>query len=347
VTSQPSDPPASGPTGTQHGPFAGGAPTEAPTTGPTGGEAKPADQFTRPLRQPAAFVLLAANGLILLFAVMDLFAIFENWANNFLIRADSSFNEFVGVVSIGFPLLAVLLATHLKPPVPQARLITVLALVEYGVSALFGVLCLLVSFLHGLMATGTTLGLSPIRSSVEEFVVRAGSLAVLAVAALAVFHVFQGVYAPVRPVSAAPYPPHGHPGYPQTGYPPPYGRPTGAPYGAPPQQSWAGPGRPGPAFGGGQPQQPSSYYPPQYAAPAQSGFAPPPAGQPSSESPAGRTPAADDADRTQAIPPPGGPDDANRTQAIPPPGGPEDADRTQAIPPPGGPDDPTQRWSRP
>src|SRR5262249_55885704 len=171
-------------------------PTPAPRAGPApsagaAGE-KAASQFTLPLRQPAAFALLVVNGLTLLFAVFDMIVIFQGWSTNFLSRVDSSFGDFVGVVSVGFPLLAVLLATHVKPALGQARLITVVALIEYGVSALFGVLCLLVGFLHGLTDTGTVTGLSPARRAFETFLIRGAWLAVLAVAALAVYQLFQG-----------------------------------------------------------------------------------------------------------------------------------------------------------
>jgi hypothetical protein len=249
VTSQPSDTPASAPTGPGRVPGSRvpGSPvpgSPVPVDDPAGPGERTARQFTDPLRQPAAFVLLIANGLILLFAIMDMFVVLEDWPGNFLTRAGSSFVDFVGIVAIGFPLLAVLLATHVRPRVPQARLITVLALVEYGVSALFGALCLLVDFLHGVTDSQATLGIGPARRAFEDFLVRSGQFTVLAVAAFAVFQIFQGLYVTARPVATNPpyggypptygqpgYPPaHGQPGYPpaygQPGYPPAYGQPT-------------------------------------------------------------------------------------------------------------------------
>jgi hypothetical protein len=283
VTSQPSEtpPPGSDPAN---------QPGAAPASEPAGTE-KTARQFTEPLRQPAAFLLLVSNGLILLFAVMDLFVVFDSWSGNFVNRAGGSFVDFVGVVSIGFPLLAVLLATHLKPRVPQARLITVVALVEYGVSALFGALCLLADFLHNVSDSQLAPGIGPARRAFEEFLIRAGELAVLAVAAFAVYQLFQGLYGGVRPVLAHPpyggqppyhgygQPGYGQPGYPQPGYqpaygtggyPPAYGQP-GYPPGFPPQgQQPAG----GPPQSGWAPQPPAAVPQPP-AGPPQ-----PPAGPP-------------------------------------------------------------------
>ena len=119
MTSQPSETPASAPPGQASSP-AGAA------------EEKDASRYTLPLRQPAAFALLVVNGVTLLFAVVDLLLVFQDWSPNFLNGVDTSFGTFVGVVSVTFPLLAVLLATHIKPVLAQARLITVGALIEYG-----------------------------------------------------------------------------------------------------------------------------------------------------------------------------------------------------------------------
>jgi hypothetical protein len=214
VISQPSDTPASTPTGP-----AETQARSAPVEEPAGTQEKTARQLTDPLRQPAAFVLLAANGLILLFAITDLFVIMEDWPANFLARAGGSFVDFVGIVSIGFPLLAVLLATHVKPRVRQARLVTVVALVEYGVSALFGALCLLVDFLHSVTNSELTFGIGPTRRAFEDFLVRAGEFAVLAIAAFAVFQLFQGLYSSTPPIAAHPPFAGPPPAYAQPGYP--------------------------------------------------------------------------------------------------------------------------------
>jgi hypothetical protein len=164
-------------------------------------------------------VLLAANALFLFFALVDLFVIFEDWSNNFVNRIDASaFGQFVGLVPVLFPLLAVLIATHLRPAVPQARLITVAALVEYGVSAVFGAICMLVGFLHGLTLTGSVSGMSQPRAALETILVRGAWMVLLLFAAYAVYLLFQGLYAAPKP---PPYP-AGYPApYPQYAYPQP------------------------------------------------------------------------------------------------------------------------------
>ncbi|MGC9666801.1 hypothetical protein ACNTMW_09620 [Planosporangium sp. 12N6] len=280
-------------------------PSDTPTSTPAGPVERDARQFTEPLRQPAAFALLTVNGLILLFAVGDLFVIFEDWASSLLERAGGSFTDFVGLVSIGFPLLAVLLATHVRPRLPQARLITVLALVEYGVSAVFGALCLLVDFLYGVTGSHTTIGMSAARRALEDLLIRAGEYTLLAIAGLAVFHLFQGLYPPVRPEPAAPAFGGGY------GYPAGFGQPSTP----------------------GQPGDPSSFHPyghqahggQQHPWVAQPGY-PPPVAPPQQES----------GPQRESAPP--------RAPAEPAPEAGEDAQPTQAVRPPRPPDGPTEEW---
>jgi hypothetical protein len=278
VTSQPSETRASAPPGPA-------GPAGSPAGPASAAEEKDPSRFTLPLRQPAAFALLVVNGVALLFAVIDLLAIFQDWSANFLSSVDSSFGTFVGLVSVGFPLLAVLLATHLKPALPQARLITVGTLIEYGVSALFGVVCLLAGFLHGLTSTGTINGLSSPRRALESFLIRGAWLALLAVAALAVYQLFQGLYGGVKPAPTG-YPQQ--PGYPQPGYPYAYGQPgypqqpypqapPPPPYGQP-QPGWAAaPSGTHPTYPPGQPPYggPTAAFQPPYPPPGYQ--APPPA----------------------------------------------------------------------
>ena len=218
-----------------------------------GGE-KSANQFTMPLREIAALVLLGATALLLLVAVIRLL-IPGDARPDFLDRASGSFYDFIGLDRILFPFLAVLLATHLRPAVGRARVITLVALIEYGVAAFFG----------------------------------AG---VLAIAAYAVFRIWQGVYYVPKPkpqpgMYGQPTQPTQPGGYGQYGYgQQPYGPPPGQqqPYGQPGygdqtqaypqgygQQPYGQqPGYPPQGYG----QQPGYGQPPGY--PTQPPTAPPP-----------------------------------------------------------------------
>jgi hypothetical protein len=212
-------------------------PEPAGATGDT--TEKRASEFTYPLREIAALVLLGATALLLLVGVIQLL-IPGDLRPGFLDRASSSFDSFLGLDRIAFPFIAVLLATHLRPVVGRARLITLVALVEYAVSAFFGILFGL------LIAFANTAGDSA-RVAFEQLLAHVAYAGVFAVAAYAVFRIWQGLYHVPKPSN----PPgvYGQPaGYGQPGYGQPgtYGQP-GAGYGQPPY------GQPGqPTYGAGQ-----------------------------------------------------------------------------------------------
>lgn len=238
-----------------------------------------ASQHTRPLREVAALVLVAATAVLLFVALLDLLIPYSLSGSAFSDRARDSFFNFVGLSTIGFPLLAVLLATHLTPVVGRARLITVVALVEYAVAGFFGAL-------FGLLVGVVKFADSTVRGAFEALLVRGAWLAVLGIAAYAVFQVWSNLYRTTRPAPAGygPPPGYGHPGQPPQGYGPPT-------YGG--QQNYA---PPNPAGQYGQPAYPPppgygqpGYPPPGYGAPAYPppGYGPAPqAGHPQSAPPA-------------------------------------------------------------
>lgn len=213
-------------------------------------EATPANQITNPLREVAAFVLLAANALFLFVGFLQL-AVPYSRGDSFAGRADEAFVNVVGLAAIALPILSVLLATHIHPPVRQARLITLIALVEYAVSAVLAV----VAFLGWLVGG---LGDAAFRGAFTGFFTRVAYLAIFAIAAFVVFKVWRALY--YRPRRIARPGAYGQPGI--------YGKPAhpqGMPPGYPPpsydEGSGYGPsGEPGfvPGFGQpGQGQQPS------------------------------------------------------------------------------------------
>jgi hypothetical protein len=169
----------------------------------------------------------------------------------------------------------VLLSLFVQPRHPQAKLVTVIALVEYSVAAVFGVVF---GILVGLIKIA---GFS-VRSAFEELLIRAAWLAVFAVAAFATYQIWRNLFYTPRPKPQAGVygqPRHGVPGtYPgQPGYGPPA---PGQP--APGQPGFGQPGQPG-QHGFGQPPfgQPPFGQPPFGQPPfGQPPFGQPPFGQP-------------------------------------------------------------------
>jgi hypothetical protein len=192
--SQPADPsfhPASTPPGAPAGPPSSAGPGE-----------KDAVRFTAPHRELAALILVGAASVLLLLAFIGLFVVIDGFSSFFGARAEGSFDSFVGLLTIVMPLGAVLLATHVKPMVRQARLITLVALVDYGVAALFGIITLFAGFIHALQGQ-SNLGLNgSFRTAFIELLGRLVMLGLLAFAAFLVWRVWQGVFAVPRPAPA-------------------------------------------------------------------------------------------------------------------------------------------------
>ncbi|ROO51666.1 hypothetical protein EDC02_6551 [Micromonospora sp. Llam0] len=267
-----------------------------------------------PLRELAAAVLLGATAVFLFTALLDLLVPYRlGFGPGFARRSADSFGNFVNLATIGFPLLAVLLATHLTPELGRARLMTLVALVEYAVAAVFG-------GLFGLLVGFVVLVDDTIRGGFQALLTRAAWLAVLGVAGYALWRIWQGRYQVVRPKPPA------SGGYgPPPGYGPPgqYGQP--GPYGSPPP----GYGQPGPYH---QPGQYGYHQPGQYGQPGQPGPAYPPP-QPSGPHPMYAPPPAPSSG------PPAPPPPSSGTAEQPAPAG--DKPRPQEP----GPDGPTQRIS--
>ncbi|GAA1745923.1 hypothetical protein [Luedemannella helvata] len=249
-----------------------------PTTPPTND--RDAIELTKPLREPAALVLLAVNGMFLLLGVLDLLVTTDAWADGFGNRAAASYERFVGLHATVLPLLAVLLVTHIRPVPARAKLITVVALAEYAVSAFFGGLTYIAAFATDMSRVdGPSLG-----QLFENLLVRTLIAALFALAAFVVFRVWQGRYAPPRaprqPAGyyGAPTPHQAPPGYPAPNYAPGYAQPGGQhpastgwpqvppppapahPYAAPPQSAQpqsAPPAQVAPQEHGPLPGQPS------------------------------------------------------------------------------------------
>ena len=328
---------------------------------PNPGEGRTAAQFLRPLRDLAAYALVAATAVFLLVAVIRLIP--GGVGESFASRTQDSFYNFVSLPTIGFPLGAVLLALLIKPQHPKAKLIVLAAAIEYAVAAFFAVI-------FGILVGLVQIAEFSVRSAFEELLARIAWLAVFAVVAFATYQIWRNLfYTPKpkpqlgmygQPQFGAPGAYPGQPGYGQPGAPGPQWGQQPAP-GAPGQPAWGQPGAPGqpapgqPGFGQpayGQPAYGQPPAPPAWAQPASGHPEQPVSAQPASAQP-GSPASAEPASAPPAAPPglfapaPGHPQypAAPSTYGTPPPGQygtpqpPADfSEPTQAVPryqPPG------------
>ncbi|MEV0666984.1 hypothetical protein ACIBI3_27390 [Actinomadura luteofluorescens] len=139
------------------------------------------------LREPAAWVLLAAAGVHLLAGIISLLG----GGGSFTLRALGQTNDgtFLQVAMVGLVVLAILLTTWGATPTPQARTITMGALGVLGGIGLFGV----ISWLSGMLANSDYAGAV---TKLTTFLVGAGDLAVVGVGGWFAFTVFKGMQPP-------------------------------------------------------------------------------------------------------------------------------------------------------
>jgi hypothetical protein len=306
----------------------------------TPAEKPPVGQIIGPFRELAALILVGVNALWLFTSLLGILWPDGDYST-FAGRAGTAYYGLVNLWTITLPLIAVLLANIPRPAVGQARVITLMALIEYAVSGLFGGLISLVSLINSLAdleIRGLFFGLT---GWAKEF-------ALLGLAAFLVLRIWQVLYHVPKP---KPQPglygqpqqpgygpqPGGYPGYgpqanygTQPGYAPPaqpgqpYGQQPGYPGGYP--QGYAPPGFPPPTGAAATYGVPAPVSAPPVSAP------PGPAGEPTSGAQApGAAPVAPSSVPT----PPAASGVAEATQVIrQDPAG--DTDRTQRINP-GGP----------
>ncbi|GAA4207983.1 hypothetical protein [Actinocatenispora rupis] len=177
-----------------------------------------ASQYTKPLRLIAGLIMLAAVVLLVLASAAQLIP--SGAYSTFTGNADGQFSQFVSWATVLPPVLAVLLASHIRPVLPQAKLFALVALIEYAVIIVFGVVCLIGGLL-GELDYANKQGTSVI-DPIAGIFGRLALLALAAVAGLFVAMVFRGLNA-----GAAPRPVYG--GYGQPGYgqqQPGYGQPA-------------------------------------------------------------------------------------------------------------------------
>jgi hypothetical protein len=219
----------------------------------TPGDRPSASQVTKPLRELVALVLLGANALLLFVGLIDLFVPFSD-NSTFTGRAGGSFFDFAGIEGIVLPILAVLLATHIAPPVARAKLITQVALIEYAVSAVFAAVAFL-AWLFGELTDGE------LRSAFTGTLVRIAYTGIFLAVAFLVYKVWRARYYVPKPKPQPQQPGvYGQPSYPpqQQGYPQP-GQPYPG-YQQPPPGAYGQQPPAVPTSGGGYPPAPG--YPP-------------------------------------------------------------------------------------
>ncbi len=244
-----------------------------------------ARRITEPLREPAALVLVGATAVLLLVAVIRLIPTSAP-ADTVGRRAHELSGDFVGVPTILFPLLAVLLVTHVGRPTGRAKLITTVAVAEYAVAAFFGVVF---GFFVGLVGVAD----GGFRVAFEHFLAKLAWLAVLGVAGYVVFQLWRGLFPPAAKPAHQPGQPYGGTPYgqPQQGQPQqqqPWGRQAPPPgqWGqqAPPPGHWGEPTQVTPPGQWGQPAPltppPGQWGPPSSAPPAHAPQSGPPDQQP-------------------------------------------------------------------
>ncbi|WP_207400694.1 hypothetical protein [Actinomadura roseirufa] len=139
------------------------------------------------LREPAAWVLLAAAGVHLLAGILLLFG--GGGGYGYRLLSETQDGVFTQLAIVALLVLAVLLVTAAGPPTPQARTITTGALGVFGGMALFGV----IAWLGGMLGSSDYGGAL---TKLAVFLIGAGKLAVIGVGAWFVFTVFQGMQPP-------------------------------------------------------------------------------------------------------------------------------------------------------
>lgn len=163
--------------------------TPNPPGGPSPAGPRPTG-LAVPVRPLTAWALLALVAAILFFAFLTW--IFPPWSGAFLDRF--RVGTFTQVAVLVGPLLAVLIAVRLGPPLPRARLMGLIALIEYAVAVILGTLAFLLTLAtrfdgldHGIYAFGGVL------AGLGSIVIDLLLLALLALAGLWTYQIFTGL----------------------------------------------------------------------------------------------------------------------------------------------------------
>jgi hypothetical protein len=173
-------------------------------------------------------------GLLGYVALAEFFA-FLTWLagqNSFVGRSNEASAMFLNLITMAMPILAVLIATKIQPALEMARLFVTVALVEYAVSIVLGV----ITFLIGI---GNLYDVNDGLGGTRDLILSLAAIVLIAIAGYLTYAIFsemggrisgpRATYGEDRTTTmyqagaAAPtYPPQGGPSYPPPGpsYPP-------------------------------------------------------------------------------------------------------------------------------
>lgn len=146
-------------------------------------------------RALAIWVMLAYAALLLFFGFLAW--IFPSSAISFPARSNGAFGEFVSTLTIALPVLAVLLAVHIEPALPESRLVAFIALIEYAFALLFGVITFLVGlgYAFGNLddPDGALYSFGEALAGIGYLAIGLVKIALMAVAALIVYRAYTGL----------------------------------------------------------------------------------------------------------------------------------------------------------
>lgn len=141
-----------------------------------------AEQSLKPLRLLFSLALLGYAALHLGFRL--LIWIIPAMGTTLVSRSQGA--GFLDLFVMSFPLLAVLIATHITPQLAAAKVFTLIALVEYAVAVFFGA----ITFLIGLGGLGYVDTFPETIETLGAIVLTIARLGLVALAGYAVFRVF-------------------------------------------------------------------------------------------------------------------------------------------------------------
>src|SRR5690606_2497576 len=160
------------------------------TPNPRASLAAPAVAATSiPVRPVTAWELLALAAAVVLFAFLTW--IFPPGPSSFVNRV--SVGQFANVTVLVAPLLAMLIATKVGPPLPQAKPMGLTALVTYAAALLFAVLAFLLTIadkFDNLEGRGGLYGFGALLQGLGSLIMELLHLGLLALAALWAYKLF-------------------------------------------------------------------------------------------------------------------------------------------------------------